>query len=241
MPPSTQITCAAVNVRYSVLFAVVAALMCVPAVTHRGWYLLSLWPAVAFAGLSVAYFTGNVRIFGKRPDGTLMPLHTIVLLPVIVLLLMVFHLARVLSREPAFHSLTENILIGRRLLSREFPPEVHSVIDLTSEFTEPARLRQAGYHSFPILDASVPTESRLHDWLRQTDDIAGTIYIHCAQGHGRTALFAACLLLHRGLVATADEGLALIQSRRPHARLNAVQDWFLRDIAPRILRTNRTT
>jgi protein-tyrosine phosphatase len=240
MPPSSQITRAALNLRYGVLFALVAAMLIVAA-TRGGWFWLCLWPSVAFSGLALAYLTGNPRVFGKRSDGNLAAFNVVVLLPVTALLTLVFHLARLVSREPAYHAIADNILIGRRLLSREWPGSINAVIDLTSEFAEPARPSGLFYLSIPILDASTPAESQLHEALRQAGELQGTIYIHCAQGHGRTALFASCLLLQRGVVATVDEALALIQSRRPHARLNQVQDRFLREVAPRITRELKPT
>lgn len=213
--------------KYGLLFAAVAGLLVAAAVMHRGWYFLCLWPAVAFAGVSVAYFTANARLYGKRSDGRLAVAHVVVLWPVFLTLTIVFHLARVFTREPATQSLTKTILIGRRLMSHELPDEVDAVIDLTSEFSEPAKLRSRGYHSFPMLDADVPNESDVDRWLRQTDEIRGTLYVHCAQGHGRTALFASLLLLHRGLAHSPEDALQIIQAKRPGARLNSVQLKYL--------------
>lgn len=226
--------------KYGVLFTLMAIFMLATAIVQGGWYLLLIWPAVAFFGVGLAYFLRKPSIYRKSADGVLPGDTCALFAPMLFLLQIVWHLVRLVSREPPHQQIHDRIIIGRRLLSHELPDEVDAVIDLTSEFTEPRALRQRGYHSFPILDADVPSDVELLAWLRKTDDVQGTLYIHCAQGHGRTALFTACLLLHRGVVATADEALGLVQSHRPLARLNRKQSQFLKEISPRIVRDPRT-
>jgi protein-tyrosine phosphatase len=62
----------------------------------------------------------------------------------------------------------------------------------------------------------------------------GRIFIHCAQGHGRTGLFALAVLLHSGAVGSLEEGLRFLTAARPGIRLNREQrrclDTFAREL-----------
>jgi hypothetical protein len=60
----------------------------------------------------------------------------------------------------------------------------------------PAAIRQSpGYFLLPILDGAAIKP----DVLKRTIDglLPGSTYIHCAQGHGRTGMFCAALLIRR--------------------------------------------
>lgn len=210
-------------VKYGLLFLVAAVLMAVCGVSYGGAALLLLWPAVSFLVVSLAYLLFGPRLLGKRADGVLAGWAVCLLLPFHLYVWMVWHLVRVVIREPAFHWLTERVVIGRRLLSRELPPEVTAVVDLTSEFPEPLALRQRNYRSFPVLDGFVPPIDVLAGWIAEVRDLPGPVYVHCAAGHGRTGMFAACLLLARGEAATPDEALKLIRVERPGVRLGRRQ------------------
>lgn len=208
---------------YGILFAISAALLVVTAFQRGGFWLLLLWPALSLSILSVGYLWRCPRVFGKQKNGVQSPLHVIALLPWLVYLHVVWRIARRVRREAGWTRLTDDILIGRRLLSHEIPSGIDAVIDLTCEFSEAPKLRGGEYYSFQILDASVPTVDELREWVQIAAKLSGTIYIHCAEGHGRTGLFAAFLLCKKGLAATVDEALALVQSKRPGARLNRRQ------------------
>jgi protein-tyrosine phosphatase len=52
--------------------------------------------------------------------------------------------------------------------------------------------------------------------------------VHCAQGHGRSGLFAIAFLAERNRIQSLDEGLALIKAARPGVGLNSTQVQFLR-------------
>ncbi len=82
-----------------------------------------------------------------------------------------------------------------------------------------------------MLDAgSRPPESLAHI-VRELAEVDGPLFIHCAQGHGRTGLIAALLLIARGTAADPDGALKLIQASRPSVSLNRVQRFALHDAA----------
>lgn len=209
--------------KYGLLFLTLALLLADLAVHRGGWYLLIVWPAFSLAIVASGYLGLGPRVFGKRPDGTISPLHLLLLLPYLVPLWTLWLAARSFRREKPYHELTENILFGRRLMSHEVPGGIDHVIDLTCEFQEPEKLRELSYFSFPILDASVASEEQLQEWLAQTAELEGTVYIHCAEGRGRTGMFAAALLLQLGHAKSVEDAIADATTKRPHVKLNAQQ------------------
>jgi protein-tyrosine phosphatase len=188
------------------------------------------WFGVAVAMIGYAYLRNDVRVFGKRPDGTRAWLPTLLLLPYLWLTAMLWHALRMLVREPAISPVPgAKLWLARRLLAHELSAEVRVVVDLTCEFVEPARIREdRGYVCFPILDAAAPDVMSLAAAIEQVAD-ADAVLIHCAQGHGRTGLFAAALLLRRGLAITPEQALAQVVEARPGVRLSATQWRVLRD------------
>lgn len=121
--------------KYGTAFATLSLLFAIYAISSGGWSYLLLWPFVSFALVSAAYFGVGTRIYGKLPDGTLPLFRWILLLPFLAYLSLVWHALRLFSREPPFSQLTDNVYIGRRLLSSERPPDFDHIIDLTCEFT----------------------------------------------------------------------------------------------------------
>ncbi len=118
------------------------------------------------------------------------------------------------------------------MLPGEYPEGIESVVDLTSEFPESSRIRQGrNYRAFPILDGSPSTPAALERVVRAIMDLPGDVYIHCAEGHGRTALVATSLLLARGDARSAAEAVALVLERRPLARMNASQRKIVDEVA----------
>src|SRR5205809_1011561 len=107
--------------------------------------------------------------------------------------MVVWHLMRLISREPARNMVTQQLVVGRRLLAYEREDEFDNFVDLTAEFPEPFPIRSSpSYRSFPILDGSAPSPEALR--VAVTSLRPGRTFIHCAQGHGRTGLFALAVL-----------------------------------------------
>lgn len=209
--------------KYGTAFAILAALTAVYAFRNGGWFFVLLWPALSFALVSIAYFGAGVVIFGKRPNGTLSQGRSLLLAPFLVYLTLVWHLVRYFSRESAFNQLTDNVFIGRRLLSNERPTHFDHIVDLTCEFNEPNKLRSSGYISFPTLDGYFTHPDVLLERVAQIAELDGNIYLHCAQGHGRTATFAIAYLLHVGISTSVDDAVNYVLDRRPDAHLNRSQ------------------
>ena len=221
--------------KYGVLFSTLALLLVYFALTSRGWYQCLIWPALSFGVVGLGYLALGRRVFGKRPDGSMSLASVALLLPYLLYLWAVWHIIRLVSREPAHDNLVDGILIGRRLLSAEIPAGTQTVVDLTSEFPEPSALRSVpNYMAVPMLDASVLPSQSLANIASEIAMAESPVYIHCAQGHGRTGLIAALVLIARGDVTDPDTALKLVQSARPLVSLNGVQRDALKDAFPLI-------
>lgn len=221
--PTSPVAKAIRDMKYGILFSTVAVLLAMAAFTQGSWFLLLLWPTMSFAIVASGYIRFGPRVYGKSRSGVLSSINTLFLLPFLLNLWAVWYAVRVFRREHAFDQLTEHIYIGRRLMGHEFPKNIDHVIDLTCEFTEPKELRSVNYVSCQILDGFVPSPPQLQSWVADAARLSGNIYIHCAEGHGRTGLFAAALLLQRGDFNTAEDALNYVKSKRPRVRLGKRQ------------------
>jgi protein-tyrosine phosphatase len=156
----------------------------------------------------------------------------LLLLPYLLLTWASWHMQRLLSREPCCNEVAPGLWIGRRVFAKELPSEVSLIVDLTVEFAEPRGVRAGrSYVCLPILDALVPAERPLRELVERIAAWPGTVYIHCALGHGRSALVAAAVLLKRQLAADAQRAEALIRQVRPTVRLTPSQRRLLERIA----------
>lgn len=212
------------------LFVVGLALLALtPLAGAWGW--LPAWSGASFLLVSFCYATRRPRALGKRQDGSLATLPSFVLAPYSGMTWLTWHVARLISKEHPWDRLNERVILSRRLLPGEVPDGVACVLDLTAEFPEPPPVI-AGRHyiSFPILDGSVPEQRALETALSALPDGEGTVLIHCAQGHGRTALVASCLALLRGWATDAESAERLVLAVRPDARMSAVQRTYLRSV-----------
>ena len=209
--------------KYGVLFAILAVLLGVLGVSQGGWHLLWLWPALSFGVVALGYLRLGPKVYGKSPKGLLSPFTQFLLLPYLLYLWTVWYALRFVKREPAISKLTETIFIGRRLLSHELPDNIDHVVDLTCEFNEPRALRSVEYHSFQILDGFVPQQDQLREWSERVASLSGTIFIHCAEGHGRTGLMAASVLMQLGHSRAPEQAIAFIKSKRPLVHLGRRQ------------------
>lgn len=210
--------------KYAFVFLLVGLLLGWFAI-QSPWLSILFWPAISFLIVSLAYFTGDVRLFGKRTDGSRHWLATAVLLPYLMFARGVWELQILFERGSAWHQMTDRVIIARRLKTHELPEQVVGVLDLASEFLDPLGIRSlAGYQAEPVLDAgTLSVESALAwaDRVGQTSE--GKFVVHCANGSGRSGHVVAIWLLGWQIADSADEAIAMVQAARPSVRLNRQQ------------------
>ena len=181
---------------------------------------------------SVIGFTG---IRSKRSDGTLDPVRASLSFPYLIYTWMLWHVWRLCTREVSHHELLRGIRIGRRQLPGEFPRGVAVVFDLTAEFVEPRAIRDAiACKCYPTLDARPPDAAMLMRAAREVLDAQGGVYIHCANGHGRTGTLAGAVLLLSGTTSTVESTIEYLRARRPGLSLNRTQKAALAEFAHKL-------
>lgn len=226
--------------KYATLFTLLSLLTALYAVEIGSLGFLLLWPALSFGLVGAAYAGAGPGLFGKNRRGTIRLPNRLLLFPFLMYTSVLWHTIRRLSRENAFDVIDEGLLQGRRLLPNELPTDLELILDLTAEFAEPSPIRNhVGYRSLPILDASAPHRLDQFDSLVEEAALTkGRVFIHCAQGHGRSGLFVAAVLLRRALASSPEEAVEKIRASRPRADLSRLQMAFLkayhtRSITPR--------
>ncbi len=189
---------------------------------------LLLWSGVSFLVVAGAYAWQKPQVFGKRPDGTMAWGPCVLLLPYLLLTWLIWYCQTRFSHEALCDEIAPKLWLGRRCSSNEIPPDVTLIVDLTSEFSEPpALLTSRAYLCLPTLDNTVPESKAFKEVVQKIAGWEGGVYVHCALGHGRSALVAAAILMVRGLAGSPEEALAQVKQARPRVKLNPVQQAFL--------------
>jgi protein-tyrosine phosphatase len=135
-----------------------------------------------------------------------------------------WYLVRVLGREEPWHEVSRGLYLGRRAQHWELPARIGLVLDMTAEFVEPIEVRTGRvYICVPALDASVPTVEALVSAIERVASFEGNIYVHCAAGHGRSAMMMGVLMVARGVARDLDHAVELMRQVRPRVKLRTTQ------------------
>jgi hypothetical protein len=185
------------------------------------WALL--WPAANCAAVAAAYFGPGGRVFGKREDGSRSAAVVAWMLPFLAVQYLTWRLQVLVSPEDAVNEVAPGVYVGRRPLPGEHPAGLELVVDVTAEFPKPAyHPSTAAYAALPTLDAFVP-EAAPYAALVARAAAARSVLVHCANGHGRSAAFAAAVLVRKGLAKDVDAAMESVRAARPACRLNPAQ------------------
>ncbi|MFM2415955.1 MAG: hypothetical protein RL385_678 [Pseudomonadota bacterium] len=188
----------------------------------RAWLLA--WPASSLAIISAGYLWLGPWVVGKRKDGTLSWYTALLLLPYLSAAELAWYIVRVMGHEAPWHEVTHGLFLGRRVQHWELPARVALVIDMTAEFVEPTEVRHGRkYLCIPALDASAPRADRLADGIAKALGVEGNIYVHCAAGHGRSAMAMAVLLVARGEAPDVEAAIVRMQTTRVSVALRTTQ------------------
>ena len=179
----------------------------------RAAWLLA-WSCLSFCAVAVAYALQQPRIL---------------LLPFLLLTWLLWYCQTRFSREAACNEVAPGLWTRRRVGAKELLPGVPLIVALTSEFDEPQAVRAGhSYLCLPMLDNAAPAPEAFRNAVKESAAHKGMVYIHCALGHGRSALLAAAVLMVRGVAAGPEEALAQVKWARPAVRLNREQWEFLK-------------
>jgi hypothetical protein len=205
-----------------------------------GRVLLS-WLSLAFLGLALAYGLRAPRLLLKRRDGRLGAWSWLAFWPYHLGSHLSLALYRLSAREAPFHEIGPGLFLGSCLRPRDAlrlgQPGTVAVLDLTSEFTEIEAFRRSGrYCWLPVMDHTAPSRSELESAVRFILEHLGhpPVFVHCAVGHGRSAMVVAAFLLSQGSAATPQAAVACLKSKRPGVRINTAQMNRLREFAGRL-------
>ncbi|MHC4955590.1 MAG: phosphatase PAP2/dual specificity phosphatase family protein [Planctomycetota bacterium] len=212
--PSPRLGCA---------YGAAAAVFVAMGWTVRGWSWIAcgvlVWTALALSLVAAGYAGLGPRVFRKYAGYLSIPAR-VVLAPYLVGLWLSRRWYR--ARDPrGFAGVGGGVFFGRlpdaELTPRLLEAGVRSVVDLTAEHSEPRRMRELHYATFPVLDLAAPEEELLDavaDHIERSRSRGGAVYVHCALGYGRSGA-AIAWWLHRSGRA---ESLAAARERVHAAR-----------------------
>jgi len=216
------------------------------------WGAVFLWPALLYALVTFAYIyngTFGARLLCKRRyDGSMPLVSIVVFLPYLLCTWAVWWLRHALVHvsEDGYNLVAPGIYLGRfpvwfpcrrKGSSGAFPSEKVAVVDLTAEFPALPRVvaqAQGKYFCLPCLDGDMPEDKR--ELLGVAVEVAEwgparPVYIHCANGRGRSCCFAILvMLLREGGPTTIDEAFASIKVFRPQVKTQTAQRQLLADV-----------
>lgn len=191
---------------------------------------LLVWSGLSWILVGIAYSANLELIFGKRSDGTMSAFRVSLFLPFLLVTWVTWYVQRALTKESVYNKVAPGVYLGRRCSAAELPPDVRTIIDLTAEFAESQGVRHGRtYICVPMLDASIPAPASFRSLLESVSRFPDPIYIHCAQGHGRSAMAAAAALVVKGLTPTLEEAIQTVKRARPAIKISAIQHRLLEE------------
>lgn len=192
------------------LFWLGAGLLLVATMT-RPWGLVPFgWMGLSTQAVAAAFAANEPRVFGKRRDGSLPIVAWVMFGPYLLLTRLIVSLVARVTRENDWDEIAPGLLLGRR--TSRLPDGTTTVVDLTAELHRIPG--DAEYLPIPTLDGAAPRLASVLELARYLDGHR-VVAIHCAAGHGRSAMVMAAVLMARGHVASAEQAEALMRARRP--------------------------
>ncbi len=197
----------------------------------------SAWAGSAGIGLAIAYLVAA----GEREPGRFFLgearlgriVWRFILVPYLGAAIPLVIVSRLVSRERLFDRVADRLYVGGAPLfwnqAAVLAGGIDTVLNLCVEFGDFSGLATTGrvaYRREGWLDGTAPTLGQYQqavEWIVEQHRSGRTILVHCAQGHGRSALAAAGAMLALGLVPSPDEAARVLRAGRPTIRLHGEQ------------------
>ena len=198
--------------------------------------ILQLNFVIAFLGVSLAYLLGAPQIFLKQPTGNFYWQSYFIFWPYFLLNTFTLALFCYFSKENIIDEIIPNLYLGRRPWTFEVQYlssfGINATLDLTAELSEINFIRN--YHDYlciPVVDALAPTVEQLEhavSWIKIRLAQEESVLVHCALGHGRSAIIIVAFILQSGMVKNFADAPDFIQSKRPGLHLSSIQKRVLK-------------
>lgn len=190
---------------------------------------LLVWTSASCFLVCGAYAGLGPRLFGKRANGRIAWWSILLLAPFLAIYQTLWHAVRLLGREPACHEVAPGVWLGRRPLIADLPDDIERIVDLCVEFPASAKvLGGRQYLTLPTLDAGLGDAESFRNAVQQIAADPSPVYIHCASGHGRSAMFASAILMKRRIAGSVEEAEEQLQRCRAGVRMSPRQRDFVR-------------
>lgn len=174
--------------------------------------LFLLWPALAFLLLSFGYTGAGVKIFQKKPDGSVSLAAFWLFMPLRPLLW--FNRILWTWREPVVVEIKQGIFLGR-FPRRKEAERYATIIDMTGEFIAP-KYHKTTWLAFPSLDLTPPDITCVHNAVAALEQAQKPVLVCCALGLQRSANVIATWLVLSGQAVDRQQAIAFIrQTGRP--------------------------
>ena len=219
--------------KYFLLLFIIGLSLSYLALQSSCWIIegILLWTAFSFLLVSAAYVWIGPKLFGKGPDGQLDKLRVVLLFPYLFLNWILWNIQRLITREHCCSQIRPGLWLGRRAFLNEIPEDVTMIVDLACEFAAPRNVnKKGGYLSCPMLDGSTIDKQEFLVLIKRITSWDGSVFIHCAQGHGRSATVVAAALIAKGFANDLDDALSIIKRSRPRVHLNRNQRKMIESI-----------
>lgn len=211
--------------------------------TCNAWILVLLWPAFVCLSIASSYSScGNggqlgVKLIGKsKKTGEIPFLRIVILFPYFMLAWGWWYFRQTIllrGKENPYDLVSKDIYVGRYPLwyPKEFPQTVKHVIDVTGEFPGIQEIQfNRTYLCCRGMDMQLPSKEDLATIAIEASKLEGEIYIHCANGHGRSASLAALIMVLRGNVTNVEEAFTVMQKARPKVYIHSEQMKVLKSV-----------
>ena len=195
--------------------------------------------AIASVGVGLAFLLKKPGIFMKAQNGRMSFPGYLVFWPYFVLNHLILGLYRLSSKENPIDEIIPGLYLGCKLWHTDkkklIQRDISAVVDVTSEWGE-ARfiLKNCAYLCVPVLDTCSPTIEQLREtvvWIEEQLK-HGSVFVHCAVGHGRSATIITAYLLYAKKVTGVQGAIDFIKRKRPKINLHQGQLSVLQEFTP---------